>query len=163
MEFWEAWVEQRTQSAPTAAAPTVAEARSDNAAEGDIAAGENRIVAGENGIVAGENGIVAGENGIVAGENGTEGGEGELRAPAPVEPGTARLYLNLGRRDGVRIDDVVQLLAERVGLAEAPKVQVRNTHTYITVRVEDASRVMALLNGGAWGDRALLCEAARGY
>ncbi len=94
---------------------------------------------------------------------GPDGSEGESRAPAPSEPGTVRLYLNLGRRDGVRSEDVAKLLTERAGLAEPVKLTVRNTHTYINVREEDAERVMSALNGGAWGDRALLCEPARGY
>jgi ATP-dependent RNA helicase DeaD len=131
MEFWEAWVEQRTQSSGVPVLP----------AEGEVATDE----------------------GAAAGTDGPDGGEMESRAPAPSEPGTVRLYLNLGRRDGVRSEDVLKILAERSNLAEPPKVQVRNTHTYVSVREEDAERVMASLNGGAWGDRALLCEPARGY
>jgi len=137
MEFWEAWVEQRTQSSPAPALPP----------EGGAEPVEG----------------TAAEAAASSVENGAEGSEGESRAPAPVEPGMARLYLNLGRRDGVRTDEVVQLLAERAGLAEAPRVQVRNTHTYITVREEDAQRVITSLNGGTFGERALLCEPARGY
>jgi hypothetical protein len=77
------------------------------------------------------------------------------------EVGTTRLYLNLGRRDRVRGPDVERLLAERVGLAEPARIQVRNTHTYVIVKDADVERVVSGLNGGKHGDRDLVCEPAR--
>jgi ATP-dependent RNA helicase DeaD len=85
----------------------------------------------------------------------------EEEAPQ-AEPGTTRLYLNLGRRDRVRSDEVQQLLTERVGLAEPPRMQVRNTHTYLIVKDVDAERVIKGLTGTKYADRELLCEPARG-
>ncbi|HEY3355662.1 MAG TPA: DbpA RNA binding domain-containing protein, partial [Polyangia bacterium] len=82
--------------------------------------------------------------------------------PAPLEPGTTRLYLNLGRRDRVRSGDVLQLVTERVGLPEPPRIQVRNTHTYLVVKDADVERVINGLRGGKFGDREINCEPARG-
>ena len=87
----------------------------------------------------------------------------EVRLWAPVqalEPGMVRLYLNLGRRDRLRPPDLQALVSERTGLAE-PKLQVRNTHTYIAVRKEEADKVVSSLHGTKYGSRDLVCEPAK--
>jgi ATP-dependent RNA helicase DeaD len=83
------------------------------------------------------------------------------REPEVAEPGTVRLYLNLGRRDGARGENVAGLVSERAQL-EPLRVQLRNTHSYLVVKEEDAPRVVSALNGTRWGERDLLCEPARG-
>jgi ATP-dependent RNA helicase DeaD len=79
-----------------------------------------------------------------------------------LEPGMARLYLNLGRRDRVRTADVEQLLADRVGQSGPPRIQVRNAHTYLVVKEEEADRIIKALTGARHGERELVCERARG-
>jgi len=88
-------------------------------------------------------------------------GEPSAEPPAPaLEPGMARLYLNLGRRDRVRAADVQQMVAERTGLADV-KLQVRNTHTYLIVREADVQSVISALHGTRYSERDLVCEPAK--
>ena len=85
------------------------------------------------------------------------------RRPNPETPGEglARLYLNLGRKDGAGDTEIRNLLREHAGVTEVAEVDVMNTHTYLNVVVADADRICAALNGKQVGDRDLLCERAR--
>jgi ATP-dependent RNA helicase DeaD len=89
-------------------------------------------------------------------------GPGEpLAAPAPPAAGQARLYLNLGRKDGASDADVAALLAAQGLTVPPPDIEVMNTHTYVNVAAADAERLCAALSGKEHGARTLLCEPAR--
>jgi len=86
------------------------------------------------------------------------------RVEAPrddLPPGTARLYLNLGRKDGASVDQIRDLLREAASVGEVPTIDVMNTHTYLNVAVADADRICAALTGKQLGDRDVVCERAR--
>jgi hypothetical protein len=76
-------------------------------------------------------------------------------------PGTARLYLNLGRKDGASERDVADLISASVGLAAPAELDIMNTHTYINVPAEEATRVCEALTGKELGGRSLVCEPAK--
>jgi ATP-dependent RNA helicase DeaD len=76
-------------------------------------------------------------------------------------PGTARLYLNLGRKDGASERDVADLIAAHASLSAPPELDIMNTHTYINVPSDDAQRVCDALTGKELGGRALVCEPAK--
>jgi len=87
-----------------------------------------------------------------------------LRTEGPREdlpPGTARLYLNLGRKDGASMDQIRDLLREAASVGDVPTIDVMNTHTYLNVASEDADRICAALTGKQLGDRDVVCERAR--
>jgi ATP-dependent RNA helicase DeaD len=84
----------------------------------------------------------------------------ERRETPPLEPGMVRLYLNLGRRDRMRPPEVQALVNDRTGMPEL-KIQVRNTHTYITCAEAEAPQVIEKLHGTKVGDRDLVCEPAK--
>jgi hypothetical protein len=94
-------------------------------------------------------------------------GPGPVIAPPrgrPVDelaPGAARLYLNLGRKDGASERDVADLIAAHVTLAAPPELDIMNTHTYVNVPAEDATRVCEALTGKELGGRELVCEPAK--
>jgi ATP-dependent RNA helicase DeaD len=98
-----------------------------------------------------------------------EGGEGAGPVIAPprarpgdeLPPGAARLYLNLGRKDGASERDVADLIAAHVSLTGPSELDIMNTHTYINVPAEDATRVCEALTGKELGGRALVCEPAK--
>jgi ATP-dependent RNA helicase DeaD len=105
-----------------------------------------------------------------AGESvSSEGGEsaGPIIAPPrarpgeELPPGAARLYLNLGRKDGAAERDVADLIAANVTLAAPPELDIMNTHTYINVPADDAGRVCEALTGKELGGRTLVCEPAK--
>ena len=73
----------------------------------------------------------------------------------------ARLYLNLGRKDGAGDGEIRDLLRDRAGVSEVASLDVMNTHTYLNVRDEDAERIIAGLTGQQLGERDLVCERAK--
>jgi ATP-dependent RNA helicase DeaD len=73
------------------------------------------------------------------------------------------LYLNLGRRDGVRIHDVARLLRDTCGLARAEvgRIRVRDRYTYVDVPPERLDAIIESLTGQTFHDKTLLPERAR--
>jgi ATP-dependent RNA helicase DeaD len=88
-------------------------------------------------------------------------GRARERSGDELPPGTARLYLNLGRKDGAAERDVLDLLQASTTLSSPPELDIMNTHTYINVPSEDATRVCEALTGKELGGRSLLCEPAK--
>jgi hypothetical protein len=97
----------------------------------------------------------------------TTAGLGPTPAPASADGGgegasdLARLYLNLGRKDGASERDVRSLLEARAPGASVSDVEVMNTHTYLNVASGDATRVSGALTGQELGGRQLVCEPAK--
>lgn len=125
-EFWEAWVDSKSDAPDATATPS---ATAPAAAAAATAAPEPR--------------------------REREREREELAVPE----GHARLYLNLGRRDGAKEPEIETLLRERG--VEVAAMQVRNSHTYLVVPDERADGVIAALTGGKFGERDVVCERAR--
>jgi hypothetical protein len=91
--------------------------------------------------------------------------ESAPRSPRPIgaetPEGMARLYLNLGRKDGASDSEIRNLLRAHTGVSEVPEIDVMNTHTYLNVASTEADRICAALTGKQVGERELLCERAR--
>lgn len=158
-EFWEVWSEEKAAQ---------------GAAPGGAGAGVSSFASESNG--AADTGGVPGaipsttlESGGVAQGGFTSGRPGRERAPRvafqsagpSVPDGAARLYLNLGRKDGASESEVRKLLQEHAGIADVLEIDVMNTHTYLNVTDADADRICASLTGKQVGERDLLCERAR--
>jgi ATP-dependent RNA helicase DeaD len=80
------------------------------------------------------------------------------QAPAP---GQVRLYLNLGRKDGISTEEIVSLLASTGVSVPATSIDTMNTHTYINVDATDGEKLCAGLVGKERNGRAIMCEPAR--
>jgi ATP-dependent RNA helicase DeaD len=80
------------------------------------------------------------------------------QAPAP---GQVRLYLNLGRKDGISTEEIVSLLASTGVSVPATSIDTMNTHTYINVDAADGEKLCAGLVGKERNGRAIMCEPAR--
>jgi ATP-dependent RNA helicase DeaD len=119
-EFWEAWVDSKTDApaapAGDAPAPSAPAAAAPAAAEGDD-------------------------------------------AMHTLKPGQVRLYLNLGRRDGLRQPEIQQLLTDKGVTVD--EFRVRNSHTYLIVQESNEPAVVAAFHGQTHNDRALVCERAK--
>lgn len=83
------------------------------------------------------------------------------RSYEPPRGDIARLYLNLGRKDGASEREVRDLLAAHAGAVDVSEIDVMNTHTYLNVAPADAERVVAALTGKEIGGRQLVCESAK--
>jgi ATP-dependent RNA helicase DeaD len=73
------------------------------------------------------------------------------------------LFVNLGRRDGVRPGEIIRLLAEECGLdkAEVGRIRIRDRHTFVGVPRERAPSIVSQLAGKSSHDKELVVEVAR--
>jgi ATP-dependent RNA helicase DeaD len=80
------------------------------------------------------------------------------------EPGTVRLYVNIGRREDITEDALRELLAEGLEAADAErvgKIHVRNTHCYVRVPDDLADTVIARAEGKQVKQRDVVVERAK--
>jgi ATP-dependent RNA helicase DeaD len=91
-----------------------------------------------------------------------DGPPGPVPAPVP-EAELGEIYMNLGRREGVRASDVLRLLQERAGVDRSlvRRIRVRDRHTFATVPKADLARIVEALAGATIGDRPIAAEQAR--
>jgi ATP-dependent RNA helicase DeaD len=146
-EFWEAWVDEKGKQEP--AAPVQAqggEVQSTDGAPAAAPAPRER----------------APRDRAPRDRAPREAREPRERAK-PDEPGTVRLYLNVGKREGLQTDDVTRLVAEsNAELAAAMRgVQVRDTHSYLSIKEELVDATIEALRGKKLGERELVVERAR--
>ncbi len=77
--------------------------------------------------------------------------------------GFTQLFVNVGRRDGVRAADLQKLLSERgVPLDDPNGIRIRDRMTFVRVRKELFDDAVAALTGQVIGGRAVVAELARG-
>ena len=74
-----------------------------------------------------------------------------------------RLYVNLGRKDGVRVGDLNRLFQEQGGLerGEIGRIRLRDKHSFVHVPTDRAEAVIAALSGHDHGGRELKVEPAK--
>lgn len=79
------------------------------------------------------------------------------------DPSFAQLFLNVGRRDGLRPGDIHRLLLEAVGIGEAERgrIRMRDRITFVSVRPESLERAIAALAGKVMAGRTLVAERAK--
>ncbi|HNS95353.1 MAG TPA: DEAD/DEAH box helicase [Polyangiaceae bacterium] len=73
------------------------------------------------------------------------------------------VFVNVGRRDGVRPGDFVAVLAEARGIqrADIGRIRIRDKHTFIAVRAEVIDDAVRAIQGRAFGDRVATAARAR--
>ena len=72
-----------------------------------------------------------------------------------------RLYVNLGRKDGVTPEMVAEQLSAAGVALPASDVELMNTHSYINVSREVADVLCSKVTGQLYNGRAIVCEPAR--
>lgn len=79
------------------------------------------------------------------------------------DPAFTNVFLNIGRRDGLRNEDVQRLLIEKANLTDADvgHIRVRDRITFVGIRKEHAERAIKALVGQVVGDRTVNAEPAR--
>ncbi len=89
--------------------------------------------------------------------------EDENEEDADTDANMTRLFVNLGRRDGVRAGDINQILRERCDLArsEIGRIRVRDKHSFVDVATTRAEEVVSALSGETSHERELVVEPAR--
>jgi ATP-dependent RNA helicase DeaD len=82
------------------------------------------------------------------------------RGPGPAE--FVQLFVNVGKRDGVRSGDLQKLLAERgVPAEDTGRIRVRDRMSFVDVKKEAFERVVAALSGQVLAGRKVVAELAR--
>ncbi len=76
----------------------------------------------------------------------------------------AEIFVNVGRRDGVRASDLQKVLVDVAGLdhERVQRIRVRDRHSFVTVPPEDVAQVVERLRGASLGGRTVNAEPARG-
>ena len=89
--------------------------------------------------------------------------EQKARASQEPDPGQTRLWLNVGRKDGVRRDDLRALLHDTGGVPEADigRIRVRDKHAFVEVAEAHTSALVEALTGHSFHERKLILEPAR--
>ena len=148
-EFWEAWVDDRAGApagAPTA--PAAAATMVDASAEFDSAPT----------TIAPGNLPDRGEGGGERGDRATR----RIREVPAEEPGWVRLYVNVGRREGLEDATFEALLGGSISpTPPVQRVKVLGTHTYVSVPEANADDVARALTGKKVGDREVIAERAK--
>ncbi len=81
----------------------------------------------------------------------------------PEEPGFSRIFLNVGRRDGARAQDLQQVLTDVAGIAriDTGRIRVRDRVTFVSVRDGDLTKALTALGGRVIGGRTVVAEPAK--
>ncbi len=79
------------------------------------------------------------------------------------DPAFTNVFLNVGRRDGLRAEDVQRLLIDKAGLNESDvgHIRLRDRITFVGIRKEHSDRAIKALIGVVVGDRTVNAEPAR--
>ncbi|MDP8998726.1 MAG: DEAD/DEAH box helicase [Myxococcota bacterium] len=73
------------------------------------------------------------------------------------------LFVNIGKREGVRPTDLQRLLSEKgLSAQETGRIRVRDRMSYVTVQKDALARAVAALTGQVIGGRTVVAELARG-
>ena len=73
------------------------------------------------------------------------------------------LFVNLGRRDGTRVGDILRLFEThaRLGKDDLGRIRIRDRHTFVGVPKERAAEAVEALAGRPFGEKSLVVEIAR--
>lgn len=87
---------------------------------------------------------------------------GDKRSGAD-DPSFTNVFLNVGRRDGLRAEDIQQLLIEKAGLTESDvgHIRLRDRITFVGIRKEHSEHAIQALVGAVVGERTVNAELAR--
>ena len=79
-------------------------------------------------------------------------------------PNAAILYLDVGRRDGVRVSEIARIVREvgELRRAEVGRIRMRDKHTFVEVPEDKLELVVERLRGHSFGDKSLSPERAKG-
>ncbi|MCC6747294.1 MAG: DbpA RNA binding domain-containing protein [Deltaproteobacteria bacterium] len=88
---------------------------------------------------------------------------GETEPPEVEDANVVRLFLNLGRRQGVRADELSRFIVSdgQLEAAEIVRVDVRDRYTFVNVVPDAADRVLERVSGKTLNDRTLRVERAK--
>jgi ATP-dependent RNA helicase DeaD len=95
---------------------------------------------------------------------GTEVAPTADASPAGAVPAWAKLWIGVGKKDGVRPGDLVGAIVgeTKLGADRIGKIEIRELYALVEVRAEDAERVASSLTGATMRGRRLTARIDRG-
>jgi ATP-dependent RNA helicase DeaD len=98
-----------------------------------------------------------------ASPGGDDGAAPSARGEERELPGFVQLFVNVGKREGLRPSDLQTMLTDKgIATEDTGRIRVRDRMTFISVRKEVLDRVVTALTGQVVGGRAVVAELARG-
>ncbi|MCS6798705.1 MAG: DEAD/DEAH box helicase [Myxococcota bacterium] len=81
----------------------------------------------------------------------------------PAAEGMVRLFVNVGRRDGIRAGELGRLVREHGGVrrSDLGRIRVREKHSFVEVLRDRADAVIRGLSGRTHADRSLVVQVAK--
>jgi ATP-dependent RNA helicase DeaD len=82
----------------------------------------------------------------------------------PEVPATAKIYVSVGKKDGVTANDLVAVLTKelRVQRAKIGRIELREAYSLIEIPAQDAEKVAAGLNGVTVRRKRITARVDRG-
>jgi hypothetical protein len=98
-------------------------------------------------------------------EGGSDSASAAPLAPRPLGPsapptGQARIFVNVGKRDGATVEEIARLLRDGAGVG-AGDIYLRDRNAFVSVASEDLDKAIAALSGQMVGGRTIVAEPAR--
>jgi ATP-dependent RNA helicase DeaD len=83
--------------------------------------------------------------------------------PDEGDEGFAQVFLNVGRRDGVKAGDLQKLLTEKAGIdrKDTGRIRVRDRISFVGVKPESLDQAIAAFAGEVIGGRTVIAEKAK--
>jgi ATP-dependent RNA helicase DeaD len=84
--------------------------------------------------------------------------------PPPDIPATAKIYVSVGKKDGVTANDLVAVLTKelRVERSQIGRIELRETYSLIEIPAQDVERVATALNGVTVRRKRMTARVDRG-
>ena len=94
----------------------------------------------------------------------TSSGPAEAPSPVPDIPGTAKLFVGVGKKDGATANDFVAVLTKdlRVERGKIGRIELREAYSLIEIPAQDAEKVALALNGVTIRRRKVTARVDRG-
>ncbi len=85
-------------------------------------------------------------------------------APAPELPGTAKIYVGVGKKDSATANDLVAVLTKEIGVdrTKIGRIELRDAYSLVEIPAQDAERVALALNGVTIRRRRVTARVDRG-
>jgi ATP-dependent RNA helicase DeaD len=84
--------------------------------------------------------------------------------PAPEVPGTAKIYVGIGKKDGATVNDLVAVLTKdiRVDRGKIGRVELRDAYSLVELPAEEVEQVASSLNGVTIRRKRITARVDRG-
>jgi hypothetical protein len=84
--------------------------------------------------------------------------------PAPELPGTAKIYVGVGKKDGATVNDLVAVLTKdiRVDRGKIGRVELRDAYALVELPAQEAEQVASALNGVTIRRKRITARVDRG-